>query len=48
MIGVIIQICELLRRINSVDNEPKILQLIDALCDVDPLRKGFYNDWGRS
>lgn len=37
--------CELLWRINNVDNESRILQLIDALCEIDPLRKAFYKDW---
>jgi len=42
---VIFQMCELLWRINNVDNESRILQLIDALCEIDPLRKAFYKDW---
>jgi len=42
---VIFQMCELLRRIDSVNNESRILQLIDDLCEIDPLRRGFYKDW---
>jgi len=42
---VIFQMCELLWRINSVENQSRILQLIDALCEIDPLRKRFYKDW---
>ena len=42
---VMLQMCDLLRRIDSAGNEAEILQLIDKLCRVDQLRRGFYEDW---
>ncbi len=44
-LGVMLQMCDLLRRIDSAGNEAEILQLIDKLCRVDQLRRGFYEDW---
>ncbi|XP_057371450.1 geranylgeranyl transferase type-2 subunit alpha-like [Daphnia carinata] len=43
---VILQVCELLRRINSVENEKEILQLVSQLTKVDPLRRGYYAYFG--
>ncbi|XP_046450899.1 geranylgeranyl transferase type-2 subunit alpha-like [Daphnia pulex] len=41
-----LQVCELLRRINGLGNETEILQLIQQLIKVDPLRQGYYNYLG--
>lgn len=45
--GVILQICELQRRINSLENEGEILERISQLTKVDPLRKGYYTYLGK-
>ena len=45
-LGVILQICEILRRIDSLGNEGEIMQLVDKLTTVDPLRRGYYAAWG--
>jgi len=42
---VLFQVCELLQHIDSSANQVEILQLVDKLCQVDELRRGFYNDW---
>lgn len=39
---VILQVCELLRRIDSLGNKKEILQLVSQLTKVDPLRRGYY------
>jgi hypothetical protein len=44
--GVKLQVCELLRRINGLGNETEILQLIQQLIKVDPLRQGYYHYLG--
>jgi hypothetical protein len=41
-------VCELLRRINGLGNETEILQLVQQLIKVDPLRKGYYTYFGNS
>nr|CAH0106996.1 unnamed protein product [Daphnia galeata] len=43
-----LQVCELLRRINGLGNETEILQLVQQLIKVDPLRKGYYTYFGNS
>jgi len=45
-LGVILQICEILRRIDSLGNEGEIMQLVEKLTIVDPLRRGYYAAWG--
>ena len=44
--GVLLQICEMLRRMNSLENEVEVKQLISRLSVVDPLRKGYYDYLG--
>lgn len=41
--GVILQICELLQHIDSLENEAEIEQLVTKLTVVDPLRRGYYD-----
>jgi len=41
-VGVILQICELLHRIDSFENASEIERLLTKLNVVDPLRRGYY------
>ena len=45
-IGVALQICEMLRRINLQDEKAEILELVEKLKKIDPLRKGYYEYYG--
>ena len=40
--GVILQICEILRHVNSLESEKEILDYLKKLTIVDPLRQGYY------
>ena len=45
---VILQICELLQRIDSLENEAEISELVAKLSIVDPLRRGYYDFLSKS